>query len=55
VSIASDAAHAGQTSYSDRGPVPDVGKFRNFDHITFYVNNAKQGWSTRAPGLSHPA
>jgi hypothetical protein len=29
--------------------VPDVGKFRNFDHITFYVNNAKQGRSSRGP------
>ena len=32
-----------QTSYTDKGPVPDVGRFHSFDHISFFVNNAKQG------------
>ncbi|XP_065178824.1 4-hydroxyphenylpyruvate dioxygenase-like [Sycon ciliatum] len=30
------------TTYTDKGPKPDVGKFEGFDHITFWVGNAKQ-------------
>lgn len=30
------------TSYTDRGPKPDVGRYVAFDHITFIVGNAKQ-------------
>lgn len=30
------------TSYTDKGPKPDVGRYLAFDHITFYVGNAKQ-------------
>ena len=32
-----------QTSYSDKGPKPDLGQYFGFDHITFWVGNAKQG------------
>jgi len=38
------------TTYTDKGPKPDGGKFLTFDHITFYVGNAKQSasyYSTR--------
>lgn len=34
-----------QTTYTDKGPKPDGGKFLSFDHITFYVGNAKQAAS----------
>nr|CAI5862268.1 unnamed protein product [Callosobruchus analis] len=34
-----------QTSYSDKGPKPTNGKFLYFDHLTFYVGNAKQAAS----------
>lgn len=30
------------TTYTDKGPKPNGGKFLNFDHITFWVGNAKQ-------------
>nr|NP_001104220.1 uncharacterized protein LOC100126650 [Xenopus laevis]AAI53802.1 LOC100126650 protein [Xenopus laevis] len=30
------------TSYTDKGPKPEVGRYLAFDHITFYVGNAKQ-------------
>lgn len=30
------------TSYTDKGPKPTNGKFLYFDHLTFYVGNAKQ-------------
>jgi len=30
------------TSYSDKGPKPDLGQYFGFDHITFWVGNAKQ-------------
>lgn len=30
------------TTYLNKGPKPDGGKFLNFDHITFWVGNAKQ-------------
>lgn len=30
------------TSYIDKGPKPDKGRFLNFDHLTFWVGNAKQ-------------
>lgn len=30
------------TSYSDRGVKPEVGNYEGFDHITFWVGNAKQ-------------
>lgn len=33
------------TSYTDKGPKPNGGKFIAFDHITFYVGNAKQAAS----------
>ncbi|KAG4070136.1 hypothetical protein HA402_013379 [Bradysia odoriphaga] len=38
------------TSYTDKGEKPEGGKFLAFDHITFYVGNAKQSasyYSTR--------
>jgi len=38
------------TTYTDKGPKPEGGKFLTFDHITFYVGNAKQSasyYSTR--------
>lgn len=31
-----------QTSYTDKGAKPEVGRYLAFDHITFYVGNAKQ-------------
>lgn len=34
-----------QTSYIDKGTKPDGGKFLAFDHLTFYVGNAKQAAS----------
>jgi 4-hydroxyphenylpyruvate dioxygenase len=33
------------TTYTDKGPKPDGGKFLCFDHLTFYVSNAKQAAS----------
>lgn len=33
------------TTYTDKGPKPDGGKFLCFDHVTFYVGNAKQAAS----------
>ncbi|GFW27066.1 4-hydroxyphenylpyruvate dioxygenase [Trichonephila clavipes] len=30
------------TSYTDKGPKPERGRFLHFDHITFWVGNAKQ-------------
>ncbi|XP_073840431.1 4-hydroxyphenylpyruvate dioxygenase isoform X1 [Musca autumnalis] len=33
------------TSYTDKGPKPEFGKFLSFDHLTFYVGNAKQAAS----------
>ncbi|XP_002736061.1 4-hydroxyphenylpyruvate dioxygenase-like [Saccoglossus kowalevskii] len=33
------------TTYTDKGPKPENGKFLNFDHITFWVGNAKQAAS----------
>ncbi|KAK5645405.1 hypothetical protein RI129_006705 [Pyrocoelia pectoralis] len=30
------------TSYTDKGPKPQFGRFLNFHHLTFYVGNAKQ-------------
>ncbi|KAK7086752.1 hypothetical protein SK128_005582 [Halocaridina rubra] len=33
------------TSYTEKGPKPDAGKFLHFDHITFWVGNAKQAAS----------
>ncbi|XP_037092051.1 4-hydroxyphenylpyruvate dioxygenase-like [Pollicipes pollicipes] len=33
------------TTYTDKGPKPDGGKFVHFDHITFWVGNAKQAAS----------
>ncbi|XP_022920227.1 4-hydroxyphenylpyruvate dioxygenase-like [Onthophagus taurus] len=33
------------TSYTDKGPKPQFGKFIAFDHLTFYVGNAKQAAS----------
>jgi len=38
------------TTYTDKGVKPDVGRYLAFDHITFYVGNAKQAagyYSTR--------
>lgn len=33
------------TTYTDKGPKPEVGRFLSFDHITFWVGNAKQAAS----------
>ncbi|CAL7946872.1 unnamed protein product [Xylocopa violacea] len=33
------------TSYTDKGPQPKGGKFLSFDHLTFWVGNAKQAAS----------
>ncbi|KAJ3643451.1 hypothetical protein Zmor_026161 [Zophobas morio] len=33
------------TTYTDKGPKPTTGKFLSFDHLTFYVGNAKQAAS----------
>ncbi|XP_077995447.1 4-hydroxyphenylpyruvate dioxygenase-like [Glandiceps talaboti] len=33
------------TTYTDKGEKPEVGKFINFDHVTFWVGNAKQAAS----------
>ncbi|KAI9216085.1 Glyoxalase/Bleomycin resistance protein/Dihydroxybiphenyl dioxygenase [Blastocladiella britannica] len=33
------------TSYSDKGPKPDIGKYHGFDHLTLWVGNAKQAAS----------
>lgn len=33
------------TTYTDKGPKPEVGKFLHFDHLTFWVGNAKQAAS----------
>ncbi|XP_028415179.1 4-hydroxyphenylpyruvate dioxygenase-like [Dendronephthya gigantea] len=33
------------TTYTDKGPKPDVGRFLAFDHVTFWVGNAKQAAS----------
>lgn len=34
-----------QTSYTDKGPKPEAGRFLCFDHVTFWVSNAKQAAS----------
>lgn len=33
------------TTYTDKGPKPTAGKFLSFDHLTFWVGNAKQAAS----------
>ncbi|CAG2254285.1 HPD [Mytilus edulis] len=33
------------TSYTDKGPKPESGRFLNFAHVTFWVGNAKQAAS----------
>jgi len=33
------------TTYTDKGPKPTAGKFLHFDHLTFWVGNAKQAAS----------
>ncbi|KAH9515138.1 hypothetical protein Btru_019312 [Bulinus truncatus] len=33
------------TSYTDKGPKPEAGRFLSFDHVTFWVGNAKQAAS----------
>jgi len=33
------------TSYTDKGPKPEGGRFINFDHVTFWVGNALQASS----------
>lgn len=33
------------TSYTDKGPKPEGGRFLAFDHVTFWVSNAKQAAS----------
>lgn len=33
------------TTYTDKGPKPESGKFLDFDHLTFWVGNAKQAAS----------
>ncbi|XP_049523333.1 4-hydroxyphenylpyruvate dioxygenase isoform X1 [Dermacentor silvarum] len=34
-----------RTTYTDKGPKPDGGRFLAFDHVTFWVGNAKQAAS----------
>ncbi|XP_039965337.1 4-hydroxyphenylpyruvate dioxygenase isoform X1 [Bactrocera tryoni] len=43
------------TSYTDKGPKPQFGKFLSFHHLTFYVGNAKQAASfyTTRFGFTH--
>lgn len=36
---------SGGISYTDKGKKPDAGKFTAFDHLTFWVGNAKQAAS----------
>eukprot|EP00042_Codosiga_hollandica_P022072 m.79516 g.79516 ORF g.79516 m.79516 type:complete len:395 (-) comp50647_c0_seq1:158-1342(-) len=45
------------TSYSDKGPQPEVGKFLSFDHLNFWVGNAKQAadWYCIRFGFRHIA
>merc|ERR1711962_679665 len=38
-------AFCNMTSYTDKGPQPEGGKFLHFDHIRFWVGNAKQSAS----------
>ncbi|XP_045134415.1 4-hydroxyphenylpyruvate dioxygenase-like [Portunus trituberculatus] len=33
------------TTYTNKGPKPDSGRFLHFDHVTFWVGNAKQAAS----------
>ncbi|KAB0795522.1 hypothetical protein PPYR_12361 [Photinus pyralis] len=33
------------TTYTDKGPKPELGRFLSFHHVTFYVGNAKQASS----------
>ncbi|KAG9286922.1 hypothetical protein G9A89_000051 [Geosiphon pyriformis] len=33
------------TSYTNKGPKPEVGKYHGFDYVTFWVGNAKQAAS----------
>ena len=33
------------TTYTDKGPKPEAGKYLRFDHLTFWVGNAKQAAS----------
>ncbi|XP_012943898.1 4-hydroxyphenylpyruvate dioxygenase [Aplysia californica] len=33
------------TTYTDKGPKPEAGRFLTFDHVTFWVGNAKQAAS----------
>lgn len=33
------------TTYTNKGPKPDAGRFLHFDHVTFWVGNAKQAAS----------
>ena len=33
------------TTYTDKGPKPDRGRFLKFDHIEWWVGNAKQAAS----------
>ena len=33
------------TTYTDKGPKPDIGRFLAFDHVTHWVGNAKQAAS----------
>ncbi|KAJ3268802.1 hypothetical protein HK104_005255, partial [Borealophlyctis nickersoniae] len=33
------------TSYTDKGPRPEFGRYQGYDHITFWVGNAKQAAS----------
>lgn len=33
------------TTYTDKGPKPEKGRFLHFDHLTFWVGNAKQAAS----------
>ncbi|XP_050407846.1 4-hydroxyphenylpyruvate dioxygenase [Patella vulgata] len=33
------------TTYTDKGPKPESGRFVSFDHVTFWVGNAKQAAS----------
>ena len=40
-----------QTTYTDKGEKPAIGRYLGFDHVTFWVGNAKQGWSSNIADL----
>ena len=53
------------TTYTEKGAKPDIGKYHGFDHVTFWVGNAKQAatyymtrcmvfWAVSPPNLTLP-